>query len=150
MRKKNKNGEILSQATVLRKHVKNIIKELTDLGYDEDTVSEIRSILHRKYGHSAFLEETNENETITLAEQHPDWKPEFQLGNGYDNLVDMKKWYDSKKSKYEIVQDINGIKTVLSWEEFITTIQNLKWTKFGMPKKYNKNEETIWNYLRSY
>lgn len=148
LRKRNKNQDILNEATNLRKQVENILKQISELGYGEGAVGDVSSVLSRRYGHEKFIQEDAENETLLLVEQIPNWKPVFNLKHQYENLVDMKKWYQGKEATHEIVFDKNGVQKVLNWDEFIASVKNLKWTKFGMPQKCNAEEETIWSYLR--
>lgn len=148
LRKRIKNQEVLNEAAELRKQVDNILKQISELGYGEGAVLDVSSVLSRRYGHEKFIQEDAENETLLLVEQIPDWKPVFNLKHEYDSLVDMKKWYQRKETTHEIVLDENGVQKTLSWDEFIASVKNLKWTKFGMPQKCNAEEETIWSYLR--
>lgn len=111
-------------------------------------MDEIKYILNRRNGHEAFLSENEENETILLVRYSSGWKPIFHRGNDYDdNLVAMKKWCDWRAGEYEIVKREDKTGTVLTWDEFLTSVNSLPWTGFGMPEKYNKEEDTIWKWL---
>lgn len=154
LRKKNKNQTTLKKADDLRSGIKDVLEQISDLGYDIETVKEISSILHRRNGHDVFLKENKENETILLVRHYSDWKPAFHYGNGYDNLNDMEKWYRMTQSVYEIVyEEVNEkekekVEKVLTWDQFVSSVRSYEWAKFGMPLKYNKEENTIWDYLR--
>lgn len=148
LEKRNKKTSVLNGAAELRSKTKTILNQLSKLGYDTDTVDEISDILNRQHGHYSLLEETNENEVTILVEQITDWKPVFNISYDYSNLIEMEKWYRSKEANYQIVRKKGGKKVVLSWEEFIASVSALKWTKFGMPQKYNQAEDTIWDSVR--
>lgn len=148
LRRKVKNENVLQNADELRKGIKHILRQISKLGYDSETAKEIKHILHRKNGHEAFLSENKENETILLAQYITGWKPAFHSRNGYDNLVDMKKFCEWKAGSHEIVKSKGKTETVLTWDEFLSSIKKHRWTGFGMPEKYNKEEDTIWENIR--
>lgn len=148
LEKRNKNTSVLNGAAELRKKTSTILKQIAKLGYDSDTVDEISDILNRQHGHFSLLEETSENEVTILVEYTTDWKPVFNTSFDYSNLFEMEKWYRLKEDDYQIVCKKGGKKVVLSWEEFIASVFALKWTKFGMPEKYNQAEDTIWDSVR--
>lgn len=143
LEKKEKDTQILNKAEQLKKDLIQFRSQIVDLGYDSDTVNEVMYILKRSNRHEYFREETLEKKTIPLVTQTGDWKPVYHLGNGYSNLVEMEKWI-RLKATHHIVREKNAQKQVLSWFEFVIEVQGLKWTGFGMPKKYNKAEDTIW------
>lgn len=148
LRKKSKNSIVMSEAEELKNNANKIINQISNLGYPPNVVNEISTLLKGKYSHDKFVDETNEKETILLVSHTANWKPTFNLAHGYDNLVDMEKWYRRKEHMYEIVYENRGKKQILSWEDFIKKVQNYKYEGFGMPKKYNQKEETIWDWLR--
>lgn len=137
------------EAQHIKEEINLISQKLQTLGYDRETISEVTHILLRPHGHSAILRETKHKERILLGEIVGEQKPTFSLTFEYEsNLSSMKRWVE-KQVKMNIIRvEAGKSEQVISFDEFAKEMNEHPWTSFGMPKKYNSNEETIWAYLR--
>lgn len=132
----------------LKNEIVKITSNLKELGYDSSTVNEVRYILSRHHGHDAFLKSTETFESQILGRINADLKPTYQQSSDYLNLEQMKTWV-GKQSLKCITRTIDGeLDKIVTVDEFIAEMQGTPWTKFGMPKRYNKKEDTIWDNLR--
>lgn len=142
------SNRVKDKITKLKNEIVSITSNLKELGYDNSTVNEVRYILSRPHGHDAFLESTKTFERNILGIIHPDWKPTYKQSFEYRNLEEMKVWVEKQSLKC-ITRTIDGkLDKIVTVDEFIAEMQGTPWTKFGMPKSYNKKEDTIWDNLR--
>lgn len=131
----------------LQKEIGLIRDKVKELGYDSETASEVYRLLSRQHGHPVFMDRTNFREREILGEISQDWKPVFEHSFDYSDLPSMKAYIEANEDK-EIVRVHGNEQSVVSFDEFVREMQERPWTKFGMPKRYNKSEETIWDTLR--
>ena len=131
----------------LQQELDLVQEKIKELGYDSETVSEVYRILNRPYGHPVFLHKTEQTEREVIGEIIGEWKPVYQESFDYTDLPSMKHFVERQTDK-EIIRVEGRSQQTLSFDEFVNEMQNHSWTKFGMPSKYNRAEETIWDRIR--
>lgn len=148
VKKESDEVNVAKQAhATLQKEIDLVRGNLKTLGYDSETVSEVYSILTRKYGHPVFHDNSILTERELIAHIIRDWKPMFQNSYDYKDLPSMKDFIERQTDK-EIIRVESGKERTIFFDEFVHEMQTHPWTRFGMPSRYNQEEDTIWAKIR--
>lgn len=92
----------------LEDEVKLFANKLTELGCDDDEVSSICS--------DALWKFERTSKQIHIGKRSMGWKPLFQAQEEYDSIHEMKKWYESNKDKWRIVDEYDNC---YCWEQLL-------------------------------
>lgn len=87
---------------------KEYLDKLLELGCDEDNVQYLYS--------ETLWKLEREPKSIHIGKRSMGWKPLFQSQEEYDSIHTMKKWYESNKNKWRIVDEYDKY---YSWEQLL-------------------------------
>lgn len=99
------------QAKAFRLEVEAMVERIREMGYEEESVEQVKRILGSPFVHPILKEETSNLWLDLIGTHYPDWKPVFKMRKPNHTTLDIfKEFLEREMATQEIVR----IKTFLT------------------------------------